>query len=127
MEFIRTLRNSIFDIYNPHGKKLLTRLRLGFSHLNEHRFKHVFNNSVNSIWICGGDVEYINHFFLHCPEYCEARQTFDNIQSIDKVLLIQNKSLLSHLLPYFFLVKTLNATPMLMHSFLVQYVKDLSV
>ena len=127
MEFIRTLRNSIFDIYNPHGKKLLTRLRLGFSHLNEHRFKHVFNNSVNSIWICGGDVESINHFFLHCPEYCEARQTFDNIQSIDKVLLIQNKSLLSHLLPYFFLVKTLNATPMLMHSFLVQYVKDLSV
>ena len=127
MEFIRTLRNSIFDIYNPHGKKLLTRLCLGFSHLNEHRFKHVFNNSVNSIWICGGDVEYINHFFLHCPEYYEARQTFDNIQSIDKVLLIQNKSLLSHLLPYFFLVKTLNATPMLMHSFLVQYVKDLSV
>ena len=127
MEFIRTLRNSIFDIYNPHGKKLLTRLCFGFSHLNEHRFKHVFNNSVNSIWICGGDVEYINHFFLHCPEYCEARQTFDNIQSIDKVLLIQNKSLLSHLLPYFFLVKTLNATPMLMHSFLVQYVKDLSV
>ena len=119
MEFIRTLRNSIFDIYNPHGKKLLTRLRLGFSHLNEHRFKHVFNNSINSIWICGGDVESINHFFLNCPEYCEARQTFDNIQSIDKVLLIQNKSLLSHLLPYFFLVKTLNATPMLMHSFLV--------
>ena len=34
------------------------------------------------------NLESINHFFLHCPEYCEARQTlFANIQSIDKILL----------------------------------------
>ena len=116
MEFIRPLPNSIFDIYNPYGIKLLTRLRLGLSHLNEHKFKHGFNNTINPICISGGDIESINHFFLLCPKYCEARQTlFDNIQSIEKMLLNQNESSLTH----FFMV-TLNATPMLMHSYSTQ-------
>ena len=101
LEFIRTLPNSIFDIYNPYGIKLLTRLRLGLSHFNEHTFKHGFSDTINPICICGGDIESINHFFLHCPEYSEARQTlFDNIQSIDKMLLSQNESSLTHLLLY---------------------------
>ena len=101
MGFIRPSPNSIFDIYNPYGIKLLTRLRLGLSHLNEHKFKHGFNDTINPICICGGDIESINHFFLHCPEYSEARQTlFDNIQSIDKMLLSQNESSLTHLLLY---------------------------
>ena len=67
--------NSIFDIYNPYGTKLLNRLRLGLSHLNEHKFKQGFYDTINPICICGGDIESINHFFLHCPEYCEVRQT----------------------------------------------------
>ena len=101
MEFIRPSPNSIFYIYNPYGIKLLTRLRLGLSHLNEHKFKHDFNDTINPICICGGDIESINHFFLHCPEYCEARQTlFDNIQSINKMLLNQKESSLNHLLLY---------------------------
>ena len=93
MEFIRSLPNSIFDIYNPYGTKLLTRFRLGLSHLNKHKFKHGFNGTINPIFICRGDIESIDHFFFHCPEYCEARQTlFDNIQSIDKMSLSQNES-----------------------------------
>ena len=116
MEFIRPSPKSIFDIYNPYGIKLLTRLRLGLSHLNEHKFKHGFYDTINLICICGGDTESINHFFLHCPEYCEARQTlFDNIQGIDKMLLSQNESSLTH-----FFTMNLNATPMLMHSFSTQ-------
>ena len=101
LEFIRPSPNSIFDIYNPYGIKLLTRLRLGLSHLNEHKFKHGFNDTISFICIWGGDIESINHFFLHCPEYCEARPAlFDNIQSIDKMLLSQNESSLTHLLLY---------------------------
>ena len=30
--------NSYFNIHNPVGLKLLTRLRIGLSHLNEHKF-----------------------------------------------------------------------------------------
>ena len=80
------------------------------------KFKHGFNNTINPICIFGGDIESKNYFFLHSPEYFEARQTlFDNIQSIDKMLLSQNESSLTH-----FFTVTLNATPMLMHSFSTQ-------
>ena len=75
LEFVRPLPNSIFGIYNPYGIKLLTRLHLGLSHLNEHKFKYGFNDTINPICICGGNTESMSHFFLHCPEYCEARQT----------------------------------------------------
>ena len=100
MEFTR-LSHSIFNIYNPYGIKLLTRLRLDWNHLNKHKFKHGFIDTINSICICGGNIESINHFFLHCPEYCEARETlFDNIQCIGQMLLSQNESSLTHLLLY---------------------------
>ena len=101
MEFIRPSTNNIFDFFNQYGIKLLTRLRLGLSHVNERKVKHGFNDTVNLICICGDDIESINHFFLHCSEYCETRQTlFDNIQSIDKMLLSQKESSLTHLLLY---------------------------
>ena len=38
---IKKKENSIFSICDPLGVKLLTRLRLNFSHLNEHKFRHV--------------------------------------------------------------------------------------
>ena len=53
---MRPLPNSIFDIFNAYDIKLLTRLRLGLSHLNEHKFKHGFNDTINPICICGGDI-----------------------------------------------------------------------
>ena len=40
MKFITPSSNSIFDCYSPNGIKLIARLRLGFSHLHEHKFRH---------------------------------------------------------------------------------------
>ena len=73
--FTRPSPNNIFDIYNPYGIKLLTRLRLGLCHLNEHKFKHGFNDTINPICICGGNIESINSFFLYYLEHCEARKS----------------------------------------------------
>ena len=42
LKLSRTVPNSCFDIHNPVGLKLLTRLGVGQSHLNEHKFKHNF-------------------------------------------------------------------------------------
>ena len=36
-----------FEIHNPKGIKLITRLRLGLSHLREHKFKHGFQDTVH--------------------------------------------------------------------------------
>ena len=42
-------KNSLFSIYDPLGVKLLTRLRIQFSHLNEHKFRHGFEDAINAI------------------------------------------------------------------------------
>ena len=89
---------TIFDIYNPYGIKLLIRLRLGLSHLNERKFKHGFKEIINPICTCGGAIE-SKIISFSSLEYCEARQTpSDNIQSIHKMLLSKSESLLTHLL-----------------------------
>ena len=55
--FTQPCANSIFDIHNPLGIKLLTRLRLGLSHLHEHKFRHCFQNTLNPLWESGKDIE----------------------------------------------------------------------
>ena len=42
LNFIRPSPNYFFDCHNPKGIKLITRLRLGLSHVREHKFKHSF-------------------------------------------------------------------------------------
>ena len=69
LEFIRPKANSIFNIHNPTGIKYLTRLRLGFSHLKEHKFKHNFQDSVDPLCSCGIETESTKHFPLHCANF----------------------------------------------------------
>lgn len=47
MEIGRPTPDLIYRIHHPLGLKLLTRLSLGLSHLNEHRFNHNFENYIN--------------------------------------------------------------------------------
>ena len=47
LSFIRPSANSTFNCHNPRGIKLLSRLKLGLSHLREHKFKHIFQDSLN--------------------------------------------------------------------------------
>ena len=52
----------IYKIHDPLGLKLLTRLRLGLSRLNEDRFNHNFDRCINPLWSCSLDVESTKHF-----------------------------------------------------------------
>ena len=45
--FIRPSKKSIFNVYDPQRFKLPSRLRLGFSHLCEHKFWYNFADTVN--------------------------------------------------------------------------------
>ena len=47
INIIRTNENSIFGVSDIYAIKQLTRLRLNFSHLNERKFRHNFNDSKN--------------------------------------------------------------------------------
>ena len=42
----RPTAKPIYSIHNPIGLKLLTKLRLGLSHLNEHKFKNIISKIV---------------------------------------------------------------------------------
>ena len=100
LDFIRPLPNSIFNIHNPLGIKYLTRLRIGFSHLKEHKFRHNFQDSVDPMCSCGSGTETTKYFFLHCPNFHLQRQTlFDKIATIDSTILTENEeSILNTLL-----------------------------
>ena len=82
------MQNSIYNIHDPVGIKYLTRLRLGFSHLNEHKFRHNVQNCLNPLCSCSLEVETANHYFLHCHYYSDIRKTF-----LDTVKEITNKCL----------------------------------
>ena len=53
LPLIHLLENIIFNIFDPEGLKLFTRLRLRFSQLNENRFRHNFQECVNALFTCG--------------------------------------------------------------------------
>ena len=44
--------NSLFSICDPPVAKLFTHLRLQFSHLNEHKFRHGFQDTINAMCAC---------------------------------------------------------------------------
>ena len=93
LNFIRPKTNSVFNIRNPSGKRLLTRLRISFSHLKEHKFKHNFQESVDPLCSCGNDIESSDHFFLHCSNFTTHRQTLLNkLISINAKIMAENEN-----------------------------------
>ena len=100
LKFIRPLPNKVFSCHNPEGLRLITRLRLGLSHLREHKFKHSFEDSLNPLCICGsGDIESTSHYLLHCSEYSNERMTLLNkIRQIDSNILDKRNSEITRIL-----------------------------
>ena len=59
-------------------------LRLGLRQLNEHRFKHNFENCINPLCACSLEVDPTKHFFLNCHCYTLLRISFLNV--LNKIL-----------------------------------------
>ena len=77
----------------------LTRIRLGLSALNKHRFNYNFINSP-SCHLCGARNEDSLHFFFHCPAHSAPRAVMitrlENELNIDT----RNKRDLMHIMLY---------------------------
>ena len=65
--------NFLFSVYDPLGVKLLTRLTLQFSHLNEYKFIHGFGDTVIPMCGCNAEIEDTEHFLLRC-HFCSIRR-----------------------------------------------------
>ena len=101
LKFIRASANSLFNCHNPKGIKFITELRLGLSHLREHKFKHSFQNSLNPFCSCGLDIESTAHFLLHCLKYIIERLTLlSTLVIIDNNLLDLCEPILIRTLPF---------------------------
>ena len=81
--------------------RLLTRLRLGLSHLNEHRFILNFEACTNSLCTCTLEVESTTHFFLHCHYYNNIHKILlDDLKVINVNILKLSETALTDLLLY---------------------------
>ena len=83
LSFIRPVQNNIFNIFDPQRLKMLTRLCLGFSHLNEHRFRHNFQECMSPVCSCSLEIEDTSHYLLHCHQFTLHRiHRMNSVKSI---------------------------------------------
>ena len=87
IKIIRTKGNSVFGVFGIYSIKLLTPVRLNFSHLNEHKFRHNFNDIINPMWKCSAATEATIHSLLCCRLYSVQRaELLDGIYNLDSTL-----------------------------------------
>ena len=83
LAFIRPNQCYIYNIIDPPGLKLLTRLRVNLSHLREDKFHHNFLDTLNPLCSCSLEIESTSHYLLRCPFYTHIRKTLlDNITNL---------------------------------------------
>ena len=99
--FIRPTGNSTYKIYDPLGIKSLTRLRLSFSHLSEHKFRYNFADSLNPLCSCSLETEPTLHFFLRCQNYTTLRRALmTDLKNINDTIMSLNENDLLHVILY---------------------------
>ena len=78
LSFIRPVQTNIYNIFDPKSLTFRTRLRLGLSHLNEHRFRHNFQDCLNPLCSCSLEIEDTSHYLLHCHHFSHHRVALMN-------------------------------------------------
>ena len=102
LKFLRPNANSVFGVTDNKGLVLLNRLRVGFSHLREHKFRHNFADTVDPFCNCrNNSIETTQHFLMHCSDYSNDRLVmFDSLLQLDITLLPLNPRTLHSILLY---------------------------
>ena len=57
LKFTKPIERKVFNINNPFRITMLTRLRLGFSHLREQKFRNRFKDTLNPLCSCSIEAE----------------------------------------------------------------------
>ena len=101
LKLIKPVPNSIFGACDSQGIQLLTRLRVGLSHLRYHKFRHGFNDTIDPFCPCTIEIESVSHFFLRCHNFDLQRLSLMNeLFSINPSILQYDENSLSELLLY---------------------------
>ena len=86
LSFIRPSKRCMFNV--PEGVKYLTRLRLRFSHLNEHKFRHGFLDTLNPLCNCSLEVEDNEQFSLRCLKFSMLEGCSSTYQALIHLLKV---------------------------------------
>ena len=84
LSFIHPYQSNIFNIFDPIGLKLLTRSRLGLSHLNEHKFRHNFHDRLNPLVSCSLEIEDTTHYLVQCQHF--SNYLYDLMNSVKSII-----------------------------------------
>lgn len=104
--FLKTIRpppKPYFNIGDKYGLSLLTKLRVNFSDLREHRFRHNFNCQ-SPVCSCQSGNECTRHFLLFCHNFRNERrilfEQLDNLSPNSTALLSTNPDKLVDIMLY---------------------------
>ena len=86
LSFICPNQSNIHNIFVPIGLKLLTRLHLGLSHINQHKFRHNFQDFLNPLCSCSLEIEIedTTHNLLHCQHF--SNHYYDLMNSVKSII-----------------------------------------
>ena len=88
LSFIQLIHLDIFDLLNPTGLQLLTRLRMGLRYLNEHKFKYKFHDFRNPLYSCNLELETTPHYLPRCHLLqIERRTLLNDFNKIDEHII----------------------------------------
>ena len=80
---IRPKQCNIYNIIDPSGLKLFTRLRVNLSLVREHKFRHNFRNTLNPLCSCSLEIESTSYYLLRCHFFTHIQRIrLDNIIDI---------------------------------------------
>ena len=101
LSFTRLLHCDTFGIHHPIGLQLLTRLRTGLSHLNEHKFKYNFRDFLDPLCACNLEPQATSRYLLRCHLFQrERRNLLNDIKETDENIVTKHKNDLDQILLY---------------------------
>ena len=102
LKFYRPLGPPDYRINDPRGLTLLTRLRVGFSHLSEHKFRHNFQDILDPFCSCRtNSIETTEHYLLQCPNFSNERSIlFSDLSTISMPVAPYKSDFLCRILLY---------------------------
>ena len=101
LSFIKLMENKTCSTYGPLGIKFLNRLRVDFSHINEHKFRHNFADTLSPLFLCSLENESTAHFFLSCRYYDNIHITLMNeLNDIDNSITSRQPNELLQIILY---------------------------
>ena len=80
--FIHPVQSNICNFFDPKGLKVLNRLRLGLSYLNQHRFRHKFEDCMNPSCSCSLEIEDTSLNLGHCNHFNHQPSVYHNFESM---------------------------------------------